>query len=178
MGLRHAAAGDREEMRFMAATQEPGPAVGLSELDVLALTLHHEAAGEGARGMVAVGCVIRNRAAWGRWGATIREVCLAPKQFSCWMKSGGVENFGALVLHADALRHTKRPRSMTKAFEVAANILGDVPDVTLGADHYYAPAAMDPPGRVPSWARGKTPTTTIGRHLFFRLRPDGEVARA
>lgn len=163
----------------MTRRAEPGAAIGLGELEVLALTLHHEASGEGPRGMVAVGCVIRNRAVWGKWGGTARDVCLAFKQFSCWRPAGGTTNYGRLVIHADALRAGRRPSGMVKAFDAAAAVLRDVPDVTHGADHYFAPAAMLPPGRVPRWAEGLTPTTTIGGHVFFRLRPgDAEVARA
>jgi len=157
----------------------PGASIGLSELDVVALTLHHEASGEGRRGMHAVGCVIRNRAAWGKWGATVRDVCLAHKQFSCWRPAGGTTNYGRLVLHADALRAGRRPTALQAAFDVAQELLDGMPDVTVGADHYYAPAAMLPKGRVPDWAQGVAPTTTIGGHVFFRLRPrDAGVARA
>jgi hypothetical protein len=41
-----------------------------------------------------------------------------------------------------------------------------VQDRTGGARNYYAPAAMDPPGRVPTWASGK-PAKTIGRQVFL-----------
>ena len=34
----------------------PGASIGLTDRAVFALTLHHEASGEGRRGMVAVGC--------------------------------------------------------------------------------------------------------------------------
>lgn len=157
----------------------PGASIGLSDLEVVALTLHHEASGEGRRGMHAVGCVIRNRAAWGKWGPTMRDVCLAHKQFSCWRPSGGTMNYGRLVLHADALRRGQRPPLLQLSFDVAQALLVNAPDVTGGADHYYAPAAMVPKGRVPRWAEGVAPTTTIGGHVFYRLRPrDAEVARA
>lgn len=153
---------------------EPGAATGLSELEVLALTLHHEASGEGPNGMVAVGCVIRNRAEWGKWGPTLRAVCLAFKQFSCWRPAGGTTNYGRLVLHADSVRAGRMPTGLAKAFDAARGILGDLPDVTHGADHYFAPASMFPKGSTPVWARGLTPTTTIGNHVFFRLRPTDE----
>lgn len=145
---------------------------GLSELDVLALTLHHEANSEGVLGMVAVGCVIRNRADWGRWGHSLREVCLAPMQFSCWRPGGGRRNHGKLLNHIDALRKGTRPPKMLPAYEAAHAILGEQPDITSGGDHYYAPLAMRPPGRVPPWARGETPCAHIGNHIFFHLRPD------
>lgn len=146
---------------------------GLSELDVLALTLHHEAEGEPLEGQAAVGCLIRNRAAWGRWGATLRDVCLAPSQFSCWQQEGGARNFTRLLMHASAIRVDGiRPPVMRRAYDVATALLaGGLQDVTGGADHYYAPRSMKPLGRVPEWAKGRTPTAAIGRHVFYRLRP-------
>lgn len=41
-------------------------------------------------------------------------------------------------------------------------------DPTGGADHYYADTI--PP---PKWAKGRTPTTKIGRHVFYKLGLDG-----
>ena len=41
---------------------------------------------------------------------------------------------------------------------------GEIADPTGGADHYYADYIA-----APKWARGRTPTARIGRHLFFRL---------
>lgn len=145
---------------------------GLSDLDVLALTLHHEAGGEPLEGQAAVGCVIRNRAVWGLWGPTMRDVCLWPAQFSCWQRTGGVANFERLEMHARAIRERGiRPPMMRRAYELAAALAGvALEDVTGGADHYYAPRAMVPRGRVPAWARGLTPTAEIGSHKFYRLR--------
>lgn len=163
----------------MAKRAVPGASLGLDDLSVLALTLHHEASGEGRRGMLAVGCVIRNRAAWGKWGPTMRDVCLAFKQFSCWRPAGGTTNYGRLVIHADALRRGTRLPVLLGAFDCAASVIAGAEDMTLGADHYYAPRAMVPSGRVPTWAMGVTPTMTIGGHVFLQLRPGGaEVARA
>lgn len=43
---------------------------------------------------------------------------------------------------------------------------GVILDCTQGATHYYAPKAMRPPGKVPTWAQGK-PTRAIGDQLFI-----------
>lgn len=151
----------------------PKPSIGLSDLDVLALTLHHEAALEGARGMAAVANVIENRVKWGRWGDA-RGVCLAHKQFSCWRAAGGLKNFTRLCTHADAIRDGTRPLAMQRAYAVADAVLGKslLQDLTFGADHYYAPISMNPPSAVPAWAQGLTPTAIVGRHRFYRLRKD------
>lgn len=161
-------------------TPVPGASIGISDLDVLALTLHHEASGDGVRGMTAVGCVIRNRTAWGKWGLTMRDVCLAHKQFSCWRPAGGTTNYGRLVMHADAIRAGRRPPVMAPAYAVAEAIThGLSADLTGGADHYWAPLSMRPVGREPAWARGVTARRVVDLHVFIRLRPgSSEVSRA
>jgi N-acetylmuramoyl-L-alanine amidase len=146
-------------------------AIGLSELDVLALTLHHEAGAERLIGLIAVACVIRNRVAWGRWGRTVTDVCLAPMQFSCWIPQGGVVNHTRLIAHADEIRKGQRPKVLRRAYDVAEAVLEDgLPDPTKGADHYYSPAGMRPVNRVPEWAQGVDPSAVIGNHRFYQLR--------
>jgi N-acetylmuramoyl-L-alanine amidase len=152
-------------------------AAGLQELDVVALTIEAEAGGEPLEGAVAVAGVLRNRAAWGRWGATLRAVCLAPAQFSCWAPVEGEANYARLAARlrvlrrggpdADAVR-----RAFERSYWIAAAALWapELEDVSGGADHYYAPAAMRPAGRVPAWARGHVPTAAIGGHRFYKLR--------
>jgi N-acetylmuramoyl-L-alanine amidase len=157
-------------------------AAGVAELDVVALTLEHEAAGEPIEGVVAVGCVLRNRAEWGRWGPLLRDVCLAPAQFSCWQPRDGTANHARLVERIGMLRaggpdaDAFRRRAAGRSYLVAAVVLagrtldGYLEDITGGADHYFAPRAMKPRGRVPAWARGLTPTAEIGGHRFYKLR--------
>lgn len=161
----------------MPPKAQPAVATGLSERDVVALTLHHEASAEGRQGMLAVGCVLRNRRAWGKWGPTLRDVCLAHKQFSCWRPAGGVTNYTRLVNHAQAIRDGKRPAALQLAYDVAAAVLSAAQaDITNGADHYYAPRAMKPVNRVPAWAANVPACAVIGGHIFFRLRPDAPLA--
>lgn len=144
---------------------------GLSDLDVLALTLHHEAGAERLIGLIAVACVIRNRVTWGKWGRTVTDVCLAPWQFSCWVRQGGAVNHARLIENADQLRRGNRPPVMRRAFDVAEAVLEDgLPDPTGKADHYYAPGAMVPVNRVPEWAQGREPSAVLGAHRFYRLR--------
>lgn len=145
--------------------------------DVLALTLHHEAGGEPLDGIIAVGCVIRNRQDWGKWGSTIQKVCLGRKQFSCWRPNGGAANHARLQVNMTSLLEGRQPPMMRRAFEVADAVLAGCPDLTDGSDHYYAPAAMQPAGRVPDWAVGRMPRARIAGHLFFRLRDDAVQAR-
>lgn len=146
-------------------------ATGLSELQVVTLTLHHEAALEGRIGMMAVGNVLRNRRAWGKWGPTMRDVCLARRQFSCWSPDGGKLNHDALIRNVRSMRDGDDPAILMLAADLA-NHLSEIRcfDLTDGADHYYAPAAMKPMGARPAWAQGRTPVLRFGGHTFYRLR--------
>lgn len=137
----------------------------LTELDAAACTAWGEAAGEGYDGQVAVVWVLRNRASDGRHGFSIIEVALRPKQFSCWNEPSKTRVLARRLVNDEPLaRYVELPSCRRAARDV---LEGRVPDPTKGATHYYAPKAMDPPGRVPKWARGKKPCAAIGGHLFF-----------
>lgn len=135
----------------------------MQDCDVLARTLYGEARGEyeridgGVASLLAVAHVIKNRASKGGWfGRSIQDVCLKPKQFSCWNSgdpnreilmnvSAGDEVFSQCLLVAE--------KTLMNAW----------PDITKGSDHYHATYVM------PFWAVGKKPCFSIGRHLFYRL---------
>ena len=53
----------------------------LPQIELVGLTLYGEARGEPIEGIVAVGCVIRNRV---KFEGSFYAVCLKPRQFSCW----------------------------------------------------------------------------------------------
>ena len=52
------------------------------DANYMAVTIFGEARGESIEGLVAVGNVIMNRARAAN--TSVKEICLAPKQFSCW----------------------------------------------------------------------------------------------
>jgi N-acetylmuramoyl-L-alanine amidase len=154
----------------------------LSDVQVLACTLYGEARSETPEGILAVACVIRNRVNldlkgdkkpdW--WGEGYTGVCLKPMQFSCWSPKGGEGNYNKLAALVAGLKSgpVADPRYLECAWIATGVIKGWVRDVTFGADHYYAPKAMQPP----SWAKGFVPLNNIhpfGRtnHLFYRLTP-------
>lgn len=130
-------------------------------------TLWGEGRGEGYRGMVAIAWVIRNRVEadlWGDgkpdwWGEGVGPVCLKPGQFTCWWDH-----------NADKLRKVPPAQEQAVvAIRAASAVMdGTETDPTGGADHYYAPGVVP----MPSWAKGRKPTASIGGHLFFRLRAD------
>ncbi|WP_103173773.1 cell wall hydrolase [Paracoccus sp. SY] len=127
------------------------------ERDLLARTIQAEAGGEGYDGMLAVGAVIGNRAKSGKYGgSTLRDVIMAPGQFSAW---NGVTGYakGEGALNMDRIKPSEH------ALRVADQILaGQYNDPTGGATHYYNPAAADP-----KWGRrAGGPWQKIGNHIF------------
>lgn len=137
------------------------------EVDTLARTIWGEARGEGVSGMEAVASVIMNRVNTdigndGRpdwWGEGVEAVCLKPQQFSCWNLDDGNRK-KLLQVRADS------DPWFAHAIEIAKRaIAGELPDPTSGANHYLRHELVDKR----SWSKGKTPTATIGPHVFFKL---------
>lgn len=139
------------------------PNTSPAAIDTLARTLWGEARGEGQPGMEAVAAVVLNRLAVARahgggfwWGGDIAGICTRPWQFSCWNEGDPnrqqLEAVDAKDLwFASALRIARRA------------VHGLLADPTGGATHYHHRALM------PSWAIGRRPSASIGRHLFYRI---------
>lgn len=154
----------------------------LTAVQILGLTLWAEARGEGRAGLVAVGCVIRNRAdnpGW--WGRSIEGVCLKPWQFSCW-NLGDDPNHLKLLAQANLLLdHLTPDARLDLCLGVAGGIVDrTTPDAVDRCDHYYNPKAMKPAGTIPSWAKDPLtkqpmpPVKIVGSHWFYRLGLDGK----
>lgn len=127
------------------------------DVTILTAVIWGEARSELYGGLVAVGCVVRNRVfnpGW--WGRGYRGVCTKQWQFSCWQ-----DQLTKIMLAASG-----RPESWQRCEKVAFRIMsGGLPDVTLGADSYYARRIQ-----APYWAKGRTPLIDIGAHRFYNLR--------
>lgn len=131
-----------------------------SAIDTLARTLWGEARGETRIGRVAVAWVVLNRVRAQKkfYGLKIEEVCLKPKQFSCW--NVGDENLPKIkkVTSADPV--------YVECLAIASDTVMDrltPPDPTVGAKHYHT----DPINERPKWSVGKVPSARIGKHVFF-----------
>lgn len=145
--------------RSEAAQQAPSDPDARDRV-ILAKTLWGEARGEGRRGMQAVAAVVMNRKRQGYRGRrSAAEVCLDPRQFSCW--NGDDPNL-PLLQRIDA----NPDADFVNAMQIARDALaGDLPDPTFGSKHYVATTL--PPRAMPDWLLGKTPVVTIGRHAFY-----------
>jgi hypothetical protein len=138
------------------------PAVIPSVFDqeIAARTIYMEARNQRFAGMLAVGKVIKTRALM--TGLTIAQVCLWPKQFSCW-NVGPVPDRNWLMGTDDSDIENKNI-----ADEAAATAWrDDVTDNTYGATHYLTHQAIqDGP---PKWYSADAMTVVIGDHVFLKL---------
>lgn len=142
---------------------------------ILGLTLYGEARGEPIEGIIAVGCVIRNRVQadlgndkkpdW--WGETYTGVCLAHQQFSCWNVNVPDANHQALMTVAAALKaHEPMSASFEQCAWCALGISrGAILDNSKSANHFHA-VGMKPR---PKWAQAYVPVLQRGSHVFYRL---------
>lgn len=128
----------------------------LEDRELLARTLMAEAGAEGYDGILAAGAVINNRLNHKSWGNTLRDVIMAPGQFSAWNSVTGYAG-GQGGLNMDKIRPTQEVYQATDAL-----LSGQYNDPTGGATHYYNPARADP-----AWGqRGGGNWQRIGNHVF------------
>lgn len=147
----------------------------LSDVQALALTMYGEARGDGKDGSsveerVAVGCVARNRLRTPkRFGHTLKDVCLQPFQFSCWLPKD--PNRELLMGHAYRMA-TKQPLMNTLLDETlyfADGIArGVVLDQTGGATLYLTMTLYKDPTKRPAWVAHATVNRIIGSQVFCR----------
>lgn len=111
--------------------------------------LEGEAVSDGARGMFAVACVVRNRLAA---GMDTGLVALKRRNLGLWCAKNGV-------------KYELLAKSIVK------QVFQDgVPDVTGGATHYEAVERYG----WPRWARGMVVTAHIGEHWYMKKGSHGK----
>jgi len=136
------------------------------DLMVMARTVWGEARGESEDGQLAVAYIILNRARnfKGRKGmfgnGTIKSVCFAYKQFSCWNKDD--PNYNKIL----KLDQSDKEYSAIK--KICFNVLlGKLHDITRGSTHYYAKSMK----KEPYWAKNieDDDKIAIGNHFFMQV---------
>ena len=123
---------------------------GNEDEKVVAQTILMEALGEGFRGMVAVGEVIRNRTRL--FMKDPEAVCLMPKQFSCWNDEARARAF--LEKYRDYY-----------FIALAAWFESQNSDLTDGATDYHANYVH------PYWADAYRAVACLGKHIFYVREP-------
>ena len=143
----------------------------LDPAQTMGLTICREAGGEIPSGKIAVGTVILERVDHRDWdGKTIKEVCLKPRQFSCYDEA---DRGYKLTLHMaetwDASIATDF--SLNECFGIALGMIdGRIPrDPELAAKHccQYLNPAVAPRTREAWLSAGMTIIKKIDHHEFF-----------
>lgn len=116
------------------AVQEPP---GGDARDLMIRTIYGEAGGEPPEGQLGVASVINNRLKSGKFGGSLEDVILAPKQFSLWNKGDPAGDMARRLSPED-------PRYQKIGQVVDAVLGGQAPDPTGGALNYYNPNAASP----------------------------------
>lgn len=141
-------------------------------VDVVARTLWAEARGEGQMGMHAVACIIMNRAAvakryyanhgkrhplFGDGG--LAAVCLAPQQFSCWLRSD--------PNRVKLERVTDEDPDFAIAIQIARHAyVGDLEPIVGRCTHYLTDSLYHS-SVCPKWAKTMKIFRVFGRHVFL-----------
>lgn len=132
---------------------EPG---SLSDVEILAKTIDAEAGNEPMAGKIAVGAVINNRKNAGTYGSSLRDVIMAPGQFSAW---NSVTGYAGGAGGLDMVNRTPNEESIAAA---KAILSGRYEDPTGGAVNYYNPHVVEP-----AWGQKAGGNwLTIGNHIF------------
>lgn len=149
----------------------------MNDLNTLALTLYGESRGEPIEGIIAVGCVIRNRVNtdlnhdnkpdW--WGEGYEGVCLAKLQFSCWNKFD--PNYPLLMNLQDKLEDNIdiTDKFFKECNWVAQGIISeDILDITQGATQYLTLALFNSKHK-PDWAKNAQLEVVKGNQVFLNI---------
>ena len=121
---------------------------GLTETQVVALTILGEARGEGEAGMYGVACVVIQRSI--NRNLSPKQVCLEKDQFECWKKM----NYNLLKIPQAAY-----------AWRLASNLKRLDRTFVKNADHYCHVNINN------YWTRTSKPVKIIKNHKFYKLRP-------
>lgn len=136
----------------------------LSDLEIFALTVYGEARGEPIEGQVAVANVINNRSISSN--KTIKAVCLAPLQFSCWNENDSnskiLEEFANKMVFNQEIDDIHFKQIMYLVRGVRDN---DLLDNTQNA-HNYLTKNLYASDHAPKWAKSMNPIVEIGNHVF------------
>ena len=134
----------------------------------LALNTYHEAKNQSLVGQVATAQVVMNRVADDRYPNTICEVVKQGPTRPSWedpAKEYPIKHRCQFSWYCDGKPDVpKNEKAWKKAQDVAFLVLYNKInlDVTEGATHYHATYVR------PAWARTKTRTTRIEKHIFYR----------
>ena len=130
----------------------------------MAFNIYHEARNESMLGQIAVGQVVMNRVWDKRFPSTVSEVVKEAVTYKGTKKP--VLHKCQFSWYCDGAKDdvNKDSKAWRYSLEYASIVLSGriVLDITEGATHYHATYVR------PAWAKTKTRTTRIDRHIFYR----------
>lgn len=140
--------------------------LALSQSEILGLTIIGEARGEPVEGQVAVGCVIRNRVT--ARSRSYSEICLAPKQFSCWNENDPNRPYLDELVDKLTVGEYFADSSLRQCMFIAIGIHdGVIKDNTYGAQYYMTTELFM--NHRPEWAKRAKNIVVKGHQTFFNL---------
>lgn len=143
----------------LAGDTTPQPAVlDANDTLLLARNIYFEARGEPVAGQAAVAQVVLNRLRSPDFPNSVADVIYQNSQFSWTIGSK------PRITDQDA---------WLKAIGIATLVqIGQLPDLTQGAEYFFAPASVP----APSWAQQFAFVDEIGSHKFYRRGPHPALA--
>ena len=130
----------------------------------MAFNIYHEANNQSMLGQIAVGQVVMNRVEDSRFPDTVCEVVKQAVTYKGTDKP--VLHKCQFSWYCDGKKDEPNydSKSSSKALKYAVVVLGGniTVDFTEGATHYHATYVR------PAWAKTKTRTTRIDKHIFYR----------
>lgn len=138
----------------------------LSPIEIIALTIYGEARGEPIEGQIAVGFVIRNRFYSDQTKyKTYNQVCLEPKQFSCWNQDD--PNYNILTELAQKMIDGQSIDVPMRQFMfIAEGVIYTNIYTNVGGNRYYLTTRMFDNDR-PIWAKNAKNVIIKGNQTFF-----------
>jgi spore germination cell wall hydrolase CwlJ-like protein len=138
----------------------------LNDTQLMALTMWAEARGESREGRIGVGSTILERVDHREWdGKTIREVCLWPYQFSCYLSND--PNYPHLVnISNDFDAALQRFAALRECYDIADGMITGRIARNTTAMQYLNPQVAGETKK--KWlASGMKSVLIIGRHEWF-----------
>lgn len=134
----------------------------MDDLSALALTMIGEGRGEPIESLVAIGSVIINRSIILK--KSIKEVCLAHHQFSCWNINDPNRELLIGLLEDNSFRE-----KFPFVFYIAKGLFDIIiPDNTAKAT-YYMRVKLYSSAERPVWSSGAKEPVIYGHHIYFKL---------
>jgi N-acetylmuramoyl-L-alanine amidase len=141
------------------------------DMNYLAATLVGEARGEPIEGIIGVANVIKNRV--NKAKKTYKDICLAPKQFSCWnLEDTNFKYVSKFLSDLDNGNEIKDPYLIQCVAVAKAVFYNELLDNTKGAKNYvsldrYKIANERKNPKLDSWILELKESIILGNHIFL-----------